>query len=124
MADGGTFTQNSLGFVVDQFPQIVETYPGTKPVADIAERAVSREEAMKTLWYPTVLLNLDVKKTLPAEGVEWLFVRVKAKKIENGRMDLEVVVLDEGGELVAVSNHVCLILSAERNLKRGEKSRM
>ncbi|KAL8764352.1 MAG: hypothetical protein Q9184_000057 [Pyrenodesmia sp. 2 TL-2023] len=126
---GEKFKQESLGFVVDQFPQIVEIYPGNLPalatpamgnVDTIADRR-RKKETKKPNWYPTVLLNLDVKKALPEEGVEWLFVRVRAKKIENGRMDLEVVVLDEGGELVAVSNHVCLILGAERNMSRSEK---
>lgn len=126
---GEKFKQESLGFVVDQFPQIVEIYPGTLPASSTPatnnlEKAADggwKKETEKPNWYPTVLLNLDVKKALPEEGVEWLFVRVRAKKIENGRMDLEVVVLDEGGALVAVSNHVCLILSAERNMSRSEK---
>ncbi|KAL8692774.1 MAG: hypothetical protein Q9224_003891 [Gallowayella concinna] len=127
LADGGKFTQTALGFVADQFPQLVDIYPGTAPAAAQSKEKVvsaSRREAGKTMWYPTMLLNLEVKKALPEEGVEWLFVRVGAKKIERGRMDLEVVVLDEEGELVAVSQHVCLILDAERNLTRGRGSRI
>lgn len=130
---GEKFTQESLGFVADQFPQIVEMYPGTAVAADTTARGnpqggiedaeeeekKNEKKKEKPNWYPTVLLNLEVKKCLPPEGAEWLFVRVRAKKIENGRMDLEVVVLDEGGALVAVSNHVCLILGAERNMTRG-----
>lgn len=124
-ADGGKFTQSALGVVVDQFPQLVEIYPGTQPLdasgedADIGKKKRDR----KPNWYPTVLLNLDVKKALPEEGVNWLFVRVRAKKIQNGRKDLEVVVLDEGGDLVAISNHVCLILDVDRNMKRSEKTK-
>ncbi|KAL8773130.1 MAG: hypothetical protein Q9209_001806 [Squamulea sp. 1 TL-2023] len=116
-SSGERFMQNSLGFVVDQFPQIVEVYPGMDPSVVFMER--KGEAVTKLKWYPTVLLNLEVKKALPEEGVEWLFVRVRAKRIVNGRMDLEVTVLDEGGDLVAVSNHVCLILGAERNLRRS-----
>ncbi|KAL9636385.1 MAG: hypothetical protein Q9204_002284 [Flavoplaca sp. TL-2023a] len=130
LADGGRFTQTSLGFVVDQFPQIVEMYPldeqqftaGNGDGDGREEKTVKRTTTTK--WYPTVLLNLDVKKALPEQGVEWLFVRVRAKRIENGRMDLEVVVLDEVEELVAVSNHVCLILGAERNMERSGTSKI
>jgi len=68
-------------------------------------------------WYPTILLNLDIKKPLPDEGVEWLFARVDTKEIKNGRMDIEVVILDEGGELVALSHHVALAVGAERNVQ-------
>lgn len=50
----------------------------------------------------TVLLNLDIKKSLPSEGVEWLFVRVSTKQIKNGRMDLDIIILDDGGEIVAL----------------------
>lgn len=67
-----------------------------------------------------MVLNLEIKKLLPPEGVEWLFVRVRAKVIRNGRMDLEVVVMDAEGDVVAISNHVALIMGTERNLaKRG-----
>lgn len=77
-------------------------------------------------WYPTLLLNLEVKKALPEEGVEWLFLRVRAKQIKNGRMDLEVIVLDGDGDLVLLSHHVCFILGAERNLaaRRVEESKI
>lgn len=67
-------------------------------------------------WYPTLLLNLDVKKSLPEEGVEWLFVRVNTKVIRNGRIDLEVVIMDEGYEIVALSHHVAFAVDAGRNL--------
>ncbi|RKU47095.1 hypothetical protein DL546_002879 [Coniochaeta pulveracea] len=69
----------------------------------------------QVFWYPTVALNLEVKKPLPEEGVEWLFLRVTAKQIRNGRLDLEVIVLDEKGELVALSTHVNLIVDGARN---------
>ena len=66
------------------------------------------------------MLNIDFKKPLPEEGVSWLFSRVRAKKIENGRMDLEVEIRNEGGEVVALSQHVALILGAERNMRGRE----
>ncbi|KAI4159377.1 MAG: hypothetical protein LQ342_006633 [Letrouitia transgressa] len=126
---GARFTQTSLGYVVDSFPQVVDGYPDEEVVR--AQRVAEGLEAEgeggaggenitpKLTWHPTLVLNLEVKKLLPEEGVEWLFVRVQAKDIKNGRMDLEVVVLDEGGELVAISNHVCLVLPFERNTKRS-----
>ncbi len=71
-------------------------------------------------WYPTILLNLEIKKALPPEGAEWLFVRVRSKVIKNGRMDLDIMVMDESGDVVALSQHVALVLSAERNMNRRE----
>ena len=119
--NGERLTNESLGFVVDMFPQIVEMYrengQGKKVAQGFDPKAMSAVDSTKwgPMWYPTILLNLDVKKLLPAEGVEWLFVRVHAKQIRDGRMDLEVIVMDGEGDLVAVSNHVSLIVSAARN---------
>ncbi|KAF3067124.1 hypothetical protein GL218_08903 [Daldinia childiae] len=106
LESGERFTNESLGFVADHFPSIV----------DSLWRREERGGRPPAFWYPTVVLNLDVKKALPPEGVEWLFSRVRAKCIKNGRMDLEVVIMDETGEVVALSHHVVLMVSAERNM--------
>ena len=128
-ANGEKFTNESLGYVADMFPQLVESYVqadsyhvkgGVLPKQDTEERKSNNQGAAK-YWYPTMLLNLDVKKALPAEGVEWLFLRVRTKSIKNGRLDLEIIILDEMGEIVALSHHVCLILSSERNLAARQK---
>ena len=146
MAHGERFTQESLGYVVDSFPQLVETADtsgdlreemvrlqmggSSKEVAKLEHAGRSGSETAAgnlarsqwaQFWYPTVLLNMEVKKALPSEGVEWLFSRVSAKQIHNGRMDIELVVLDESGEIVVLSNHVALIVPAERNMTRSSK---
>ena len=123
---GEKFTMQALGFVVDMFPQIVEQYrdeydeiaKDTVPYADPKVTKKAKNHWAR-FWYPTLLLNLEVKKVLPPEGAEWLFLRVTTKIIKQGRMDLEVVVLDQEGDIVALSQHVCLILGAERNMIRG-----
>nr|POE63592.1 hypothetical protein CFP56_04495 [Quercus suber] len=103
------FTNESLGFVVDLFPQIIEAFllQDLKPNASESERVDFLATHAK-FWYPTLLLNLDVKKALPAEGAKYLFLRLQAKSIKNGRFDLEIVVKDATGDLVALSHHVCL----------------
>ena len=125
---GQRFTTESLGFVCDTFPQIIESYVlGFDPYSVAFEERYGEEEGRKMMhgkarmWYPTLLLNLDVKKALPEEGVKWLGVRLEAKKIENGRYDLEVLAFDQGGDLVAVSNHVCLAVGSERNTAARRK---
>lgn len=62
-------------------------------------------EDLKTITYPTVCLSIEVKKD-PKDAV-WLFVRINSHQIKNGRFDQDVRVLDERGELVALSKHVC-----------------
>jgi Thioesterase-like superfamily len=130
----GKWTNDALGFVVDMFPQIVEEYlhvgqqdqheadAGSGSSSSSASASVSGGLAESTprakYWYPTLVLNLDVRRALPPapDGAEWLFVRVGAKLIRNGRMDLEVLVLDEREDVVATSTHAGLVMGSERNV--------
>ena len=118
-SNGERFTNQALGFIADMWPQLVETYrddssTGWDPAMTEQSRKTTKTERAR-FWYPTLLLNLEMKKGLHSEGVECLFVRLRAKQIKNGRTDLEVVILDELGDIVALSQHVTLILSVERN---------
>lgn len=108
---GERFTSHGLGYLADAYPMVVE---GWRPLPG-EEQTPFRSDEM--LWYPTLSLNLDVKRALPEEGAEWLFVRSSAKVIQNGRLDLEVIILDQHQNVVALSNHVNIIVSAERSLK-------
>ncbi|KAK3360463.1 thioesterase-like superfamily-domain-containing protein [Lasiosphaeria hispida] len=113
MASGEGLTTAALGFVADCLPYPVEAY-----------RPARGEEGLfghgEIFWYPTVVMNLEVKTALPEEGVEWLRMRIQPKVIQGGRFDLEVVILDEAGRVVALSQHVNLIVGLERNTaKRG-----
>ncbi|EEP82916.1 conserved hypothetical protein [Uncinocarpus reesii 1704] len=106
------WTNPALGFLVDMFPMMLETFD-SKPWEKKQEQ--KKEDGTRRFWYPTVLLNVEFKKRLPKEGVQWLYSRVHTKTLHNGRMDLDIVVLDEAGDIVALSNHVALVVGAERN---------
>ena len=116
------FTNVNLGFVADQWPQMAENYRRDSPHSSngIVARAIQAKKGTSItgdagwrspFWYPTLLMNIEFKKLLPSQGVDWLFVRARAKQIKDGRMDVEVVILDEKSELVALSNHVCFIVN-------------
>jgi len=114
------WTNEKLGFLVDLFPQICEVFI-LNGVDQYHPTLAPTEPKHLPYWYPTLLLNLDIKKALPAEGVKFLFTRLQTKVIKNGRYDLEVVVMDEGGDVVALSHHVCFIVGAERNTSARRK---
>ncbi|KAL2064737.1 hypothetical protein VTL71DRAFT_3875 [Oculimacula yallundae] len=120
LKSGEKWTDEMLGYVVDMFMMPVEKYIRLSLLApspsSTASTSPAKSKPTAKFWYPTVLLNLDIKKPLPSGGAEWLFTRTSAKVVKNGRMDLEVVVLDQGGEVVALSHHVALAVPAERNL--------
>lgn len=141
MVNDQKITQSAVPYVVDSFPYNLTTFlaapetralleappPGT--VEDAATTAARAEVAKKdkqrgAMWFPTVLMNLETKMALPKEGVEWLVVRVTSKQIKNGKLDLEVLVRDVDGEVVALGNQVALMISWERNVgkKRGDQA--
>ncbi|KAL3481771.1 thioesterase-like superfamily-domain-containing protein [Aspergillus californicus] len=68
-------------------------------------------------WYPTVTMNIDLKARIPEEGVEWLHERVVTRMVRGARADLDVVVLDAEGALVATSSQVALVVDPARNTK-------
>ena len=118
-SNGEPFTAPALGFVVDSTAAFVTEMhrPRTKDDPPAAGGALTRKTG---LWYPTLAMNLDVKKALPEAGEPWLFVRTSSKQVLNGRFDVEVIVLDRAGDLVALSHHVAMIVSSEKNTANRE----
>lgn len=127
LASGENITQSALAYVVDSFPHNMHTFlaapelrallnaPPEKAndsqVKDVREKDQQRAQ----MWFPTVVMNIEAKTALPEEGVEWLAVRVSSKQIKDGRFDLEVLVRNLDGEIIALSHHTAMILSIERN---------
>ncbi|KAH8693566.1 thioesterase-like superfamily-domain-containing protein [Talaromyces proteolyticus] len=62
--------------------------------------------------FPTLCMSVEVKKD--PGNAEWLFLEVITHKIHNGRFDSDVRVLDENGDLVALSKHVSAIADVKR----------
>lgn len=119
------FTNEMLGSVIDFWPRMVENYHKGSPysISGIAARglctmqgSLSEDISQQTPqhMYPTVSISLEIKKVLPPEGVKWLFMRARAKEIKNGRMDAEIVILDEDFELVALSHQVSFMVNSTK----------
>ncbi|KAI1394391.1 thioesterase family protein [Hypoxylon trugodes] len=132
-ASGERITQKALPYVVDSFPfnmhrflvapellALLEAPPAQGSDGDARAKEVREKDQQRaSLWYPTVVMNIEAKAALPEEGVEWLNVRITSKQIMDGRFDLDILVRDTEGELVSLSHHVALVLSIERNTKRA-----
>ncbi|KAK8075889.1 hypothetical protein PG997_010552 [Apiospora hydei] len=137
---GEPITKDTLAYVVDSFPYNMHTFLAAPELRQLllsqpdpdgetkekkAQRAEvkERDEQRAGLWFPTVVMNLEAKTALPVEGVEWLAVRVTSKQIKDGKFDMEVIVRDVEGEMVALSHHVAMIVSLERNTKKRGSSK-
>lgn len=112
----GRWTDAAVAYLIDTFPMAIEGFDNMAAAAVARENEGSVEEQQVKFWYPTVTLTVDMKKHLPAQGVEWLYSRIVTKVVRYGRTDLEVTVLDENGEVVALSTQVGLVVSASRNV--------
>lgn len=108
-------TDQALGYIVDCWPYVVEAYRPSSAKEDAAGDGIFKIGHDSVFWYPTVVMNIELKKSLGPRGTRWVQLRVMSKSIRNGRLDLEVIVLDQRGELVALSTHVNLVLGGERN---------
>ncbi|KAL9120027.1 MAG: hypothetical protein Q9187_003417 [Circinaria calcarea] len=133
-----TFTNENIGFVADlSLPILDNFYPKEATGCHAAivaagllqkkdrENDIIRVPDVSSGSYETPAMiitlatNIEIKKRLPICGVKWLFMRAQAKQIKNGRMDMEVVILDEKMDLVALSSQVLSIV----DLKRVKKTK-
>lgn len=105
----GRWTNEAVAFLLDVFPAVL---------AKLEKAVNSAKEMPSPAWFPTLTLNIDFKKELPEDGVEWLYSRVVLKSIKHGRVDIEVVLLEESGEIVALATQAGLILDSKRNRPR------
>ena len=128
-----TFKSEHLGFVGDMTLPILDNFYGERGMGSHAacvaaglqqkrnreqgiEESVDEESGSFTtpIASVTLSLNLEVKQRLPTEGVRWLFSRCRARKIQNGRMDNEIVILNEQGQLVALLQQVHQLVELSR----------
>ena len=79
----------------------------------------SLKEAMRaSIHNNTVTLDIEFKRRLPKEGVQWIFARAESRMLENGRLDLDVTICDRDMNLLCVARQAILVLEAERKFKR------
>ncbi|KAJ5577863.1 uncharacterized protein N7459_006827 [Penicillium hispanicum] len=112
----GRWTDEAVVYLLDMFPMALDGFDAVSSTAVAKAKGVEVPDMNAKFWYPTVTLNIDMKKHLPANGVDWLYSRVVTKVLREGRTDLDVTVLDAHGEVVALSTQVGLVVSASRNV--------
>lgn len=112
------WTNDTVPFLTDIFPQALLRLGTAADLVDVDNKVKLDDEVEDSFrhWYPTVTLNIDIKKSLPVEGVDWLYSRVVTKSVRGGRHDLEVEIRLPNGELVATSTQVGLVMDIGRNL--------
>ena len=121
------FTNDMLGSVAGHWRRMLENnHPesqwSNEQLSMSALRAAteSRPVSLEDRWtyygYPTLSMHLEIKKLLPSDGVQWLFLRARATAIENGRFNAEITILDDKLELVALSHQVSMAIKSTQRL--------
>lgn len=73
----------------------------------------------------TMSITTEIKKLLKPEGEKWLFMRATTKHLQNQRMDLEIILMDAAGELVALCNHIVQAIPLDAKMeKKPKKAKM
>ncbi|EAW22563.1 thioesterase family protein [Aspergillus fischeri NRRL 181] len=122
------WSNEAVMFLADMFPAALDRMGAMETSRLLAMEGVQEGELQGNahdkgaFWYPTVTLNIDLKTRIPPEGVEWLQSRVVTRMLRGSRADLDVVILDPQGELIALSTQVALVVNASRNTKGRAKS--
>ncbi|KAI0163280.1 thioesterase family protein [Pestalotiopsis sp. NC0098] len=137
LASGENITQGMIPYIADSFPYNMHTFLAAPELRQLLlakpsetddsrkgqqKELQERNEERASLWFPTLVMNLEVKSPLLKEGTEWLAVRITSKLIKDGRFDLDILIRDTEGEIIALSHHVAMILSVERNVGKDDSS--
>lgn len=81
------------------------------------------DAAREAVIHNTVSMDTEFKKRLPHEEIEWAFVRTEARRIQNGKMDMDITMCDENVDPTCVSGQAILVLDTQIRFKsRKEKS--
>lgn len=81
----------------------------------------SMKDAMKaTIFNMTLTLDIEFKKGLPKEGLDWAFTRAATRMMQNGRLDLDVTICDRNMDILCLSRQVILVLEANRKFVTGK----
>ena len=124
------FTNEMLGSVADHWHRMPENYRPDSVWNNAELPAKALQAAAKSTHikgystvyaYPTLSMHLEIKKALPPQGAEWLFLRARSTEIKNGRFDAEIIILNEGFELVALAHHVCFVINSAQVADDGNK---
>lgn len=132
-------TNECIPMISDLWPQIPDNFkaervePSPYSAVGMVNRMVEVEdkkvgmrltkedaETWVTAWYPTMTLELQPHKPLPAEGVRWLFQEARTQQLTSKKMDVELRISDVEGDLVAIGQLSVLVVPKERNGGRAK----
>ncbi|KAF7538702.1 hypothetical protein G7054_g2740 [Neopestalotiopsis clavispora] len=78
------------------------------------------QAARASVFNHTVTLDIEFKRRLPKEGIQWVFTRAEMRMLEGGRGDLDVTICDENLDILLLARQVLLVLDAKRKFRESK----
>ncbi|KAF2760199.1 hypothetical protein EJ05DRAFT_474093 [Pseudovirgaria hyperparasitica] len=85
-------------------------------LADMPYVPVLSEVAMSK-WLATLTMTVEIKRPLPAEGLEWVLCRTSTAGVRNGVADYNTWVQNDRGEVLAFATQVMRVVESKKRSK-------
>ena len=79
------------------------------------------DKAVTLFWSATQSISLEIVRQLPKEGIKWVLLRSEAKAIQDGRLVVDMTLMDEDLKLLAYGKAVDMLVPAQRWVKNDSK---
>jgi acyl-coenzyme A thioesterase PaaI-like protein len=100
MDEGTSFDTLSVGSLADNWFTVPTAYPAEE------DQAIAGFTAFR---YPTLSMTLEIKRQV--KDLEWLFVRIVMRGVEDGRANTDVLIISKTGQLMAVCRLLMLVMA-------------
>ncbi|KAF4979163.1 hypothetical protein FZEAL_4591 [Fusarium zealandicum] len=113
LRNGGIYDAHGSFAIMDEW--------ANKRPGEVCELTNSLAEAATAeIFDNTLTMDIEFKKKLPDSGIQWLFTRALTRKLDKGRMDLELTICDQEMDLICLSRQSVLVLDARRRFKTAK----
>ncbi|KAI4861979.1 thioesterase family protein [Hypoxylon rubiginosum] len=102
----------------DRMKEWAQEHPGVP-----CELYNSQEDVLRaTIFNNNITLDIEFKRRLAKESVQWTFTRVTTRLLDAGRMDVDIVICGPKMEILCLARQAILVLEAKRKFgARKEK---
>ncbi|KAL5333102.1 thioesterase-like superfamily-domain-containing protein [Aspergillus crustosus] len=119
----GRWTNEAVILLLDIYPVATDRMAALE-LSRLSSLGRVRDTSIETLpvedlfRVPTITMTIDLRTRLPPAGVEWLYTRVTNRMIRGGRGDVDLVAVDQEGELIALCTQTALVVDVARRFGR------
>jgi hypothetical protein len=96
----------------------IEQWANENPGIPMDVKNTLKQGMKARIFNNTLTLDIEFKRRVPKEGIQWTFVRSATRMMDRGRLDLDVTICNEKMELLCLARQVILVLDSKRKFGR------